>query len=547
MDLIMIDSTTYLFSSFIDNPDYFFQGYCFIDNDYVYGLGGAVGYLQDTGRKIEIGEDGCYVVVNRDRDDFIFGSDHSGYKKILYFKDEVTGEWAVSNSMNLLVEHLRNNSIEVTPNLSLIKLMSQIETSVQQLVSFNTIANEIKILPLNTFLKIGRQSLIISKINKPITDEQSYEELIVSFAEIWASRFATIMLSDKLYITQAITGGLDSRSVFALSNLAKNSLNGHINSRYKLVCGLTKGETIDLDVAKKISEKYEYKLNDQEVSFPKPNKININQKYKCWKDICLGLYRPIYFPDRAVDPITISIGGGGGENNRPSYGNYMKPNSFEGLIKNLCRRVVAPELKVQITNDLRNTLKKLEFINGKKGLDPLILHYKNFRNRFHAGLFPQYKVTFTPLSSLYLDKIATHKNLDKINSSQVLYDLIGMVEGLLEIPFDYSHKDPTSDNILSLVCLKKPLNIKPGKSFIGTDECVVDINAEPFIEAISPLTLLEEDFNKARAKSIVKSIWSEDFILNAQDILNDAIKNGRFKYASDGTPISAVIATGLFE
>lgn len=541
-----MSNTTYLFSSFLQNPEFFFQGYCFIGSDYIFGELGAREYVQNTNEEIIAGQDGCYITVKKSGENFVFGSDYSGYKKILYFKDPVTESWAVSNSLKVLVEHLRENSIEVTPNFPLIKLMSQIETSTQQLVTYSTIANEIQLLPLNTTLEIGPKTLIIHKIE--YDDNKTYEELIYNFVEVWSSRFATMMSNESLNITQALTGGLDSRAIFALSNLAKQSLPEGISSKYKLICGLTKGERVDLDIAEEISEYYGYTLNDKNIKDAKLDKLNVWQNYMYWKDISLGLYRPIYFPNSKINPYSISIGGGGGETFKPAYGNYMKPNNFSGLINNLRSKVDDDALEIHLENDLKNTLNKLVYINEAKDLDHLILHCVHFRTRFHAGLFPQYKVAFTPLSSSYLQKMFTKEFIDKVNSSQVLYDLISFMEGLLDFSYDYRDKEPTTKNIDNLIDVDKPLNISIGKVYIGNKNSKVLEDENPNgTEFKSPLELLQKNFNQAREKKLVQSIWGEEFISNAEKVLNEAISNKRFRYASDANAISAILATGIFE
>lgn len=534
---------TYLFSSFKENPEFFFQGYCFIGNNYIYGFEGANSYMQETSNSVNPGQDGCYITVEKKGDNYLFGSDYSGYKKVLYFKDPITESWAVSNSLNLLVNHLRENSIEVTPNFSLINLMSQIETSTQQPISYNTIANEIKLLPLNTTLEIGNKVLIINKIL--IDNDKSYKELMVDFIEVWSSRFATLMTDGSLNITQALTGGLDSRAVFALSSLAKEHISDTVNANYKLICGLTKGETIDLDIAQTISDNYGYTLNDEKVKKASSIKLDNMERYKNWKDISLGLYRPVYFPDTAIDPYSISIGGGGGETYKPAYGNYMKPNNFDGLINNLIRKVGVTELEVQIENDLRNTLNQLNYINNSKDLDHLILHCVHFRTRFHAGLFPQYKVTFTPLSSSYLKHMSTNENIEKIKDSQVLYDLINLVDGLLGFPFDDIYKEPKVYNITNLLKIDRPINIEVGKVYID-DKALSKMEYNLENNSNQPLELLKEDFDSACQKKLVKSVWGNEFISKAESMLNLAISQGKFRYASDAGVVSAIISTSLF-
>ena len=61
----MQNNATYLLSSFEENSDEFFQGYCFDKEDFIFGQSGADEYLKATGKDISFGEDGCYVLAKK--------------------------------------------------------------------------------------------------------------------------------------------------------------------------------------------------------------------------------------------------------------------------------------------------------------------------------------------------------------------------------------------------------------------------------------------------------------------------------------------------
>lgn len=542
----MIGSTTYLLSSFIKNPDFFFQGYCFVGNDYIYGLKGALDYKKNTGIEIATGEDGCYVLAKKINNNYIFGSDNSGYKKILYFKDELSGVWAVSNSLNLLIEHLKENDIKLTPNFPHLMAMAKSPTPTQQPISFSTVANEIKLLPLNTYLTIGENTLRVQKIYKASMIDKSYKELLKDFVQTWSSRLSTLLSDKRLVIEQALTGGVDSRSVFSLTELAKKNLSSPISADHYLNCGLTRGDTRDIDVAEKISNFYNYELNPERNNYKGRIKLNSWQRYKEWKDVCLGTYAPVYFPSLLVSPLHTSIGGGGGENHRPFYASYLDSNDYKKLIASVCKGIDDPIIKMNISNDMYATFSKLTLIDGVDEEALLISHYKNFRNRFHIGLFPQYRVTFTPLSSNLLDKLASQGNMDKIRSSQLLYDLMNQVKGLIDFPFDNVDKSATIEQLKELTYFSDDLDIKVGK-------CYLDTTVPEFLENEgdsahkTPLIYLKHDFDIACKTNIVKKLWSQEFIDDAKKVMEESICRGKLPYAADGRSISAIISTSLFE
>lgn len=542
----MINNTTYLFSSFIDNPVFFFQGYCFVGKDYIYGLEGANTYVKQSEKALGFGEDGCYILAKKQGDDYVFGSDHSGYKKIFYYKDEISGTWVVSNSLNLMVVHLKENSIEVTPNFAQLVALSRSPTPTQQPTSFNTIVNEIKLLPLNTFLVIGKNTLSIKKHRNFNTSTMNYDELLIDFIETWSSRLATLLNNNNLIIEQALTGGVDSRSVFSLTQLAKRSLNNQITADHFLNCGLTRGDTRDIDVAEKISTHYDYPLNPKRDNYKGRVKLNNLQRYNEWKNVCLGTYAPIYFPSLLVSPLYTSIGGGGGENHRPFYADYLKSHDYNQLISSVCKGISDPIFKMSINHAMLATFAHLTSVNQISTDELLNAHYKNFRNRFHIGLFPQYRVTFTPLSSKLLDKLAAAGNMDKIRSSQILYDLMSLVEGLIDFAFDDIKKSPDKNQMKNLINLNKDFNIELGSCYIDNTIAGYANLTKNQIAGASPLMLLKQDFDLACKSQIAKTLWGEDYIKSAKDVMDVAIKKGKLPYAADGRSISVIIATGLF-
>ncbi|MGE6474985.1 hypothetical protein [Psychrobacter sp. NPDC078631] len=540
----MQNELTYLLSSFKDNPERLFQGYCFDKENFVFGQEGADKYFEETGREIALGEDGCYVTAKRVDNGYEIGSDYSGYKKILYFSDEKTGSWAVSNSLTKIVEHLAENSIRVTPRIQSIMAMHIGISVFQQPVTFDTIANEIKILPLNSILKIGAKKLEIRKIHNLDFLETDYDNVLRNFVAMWSSRIATLLSCKDFFIQQGLTGGLDSRSVFSLSNIANKTQK--VNADYRLISSLTRGDDIDIKIAGKITNHYGYELNDKSPpTIYNPKKLNAQEKYLIWKDTSLGLYHPIYFPIFESDYRKVSIGGHGGENHRIFYAKNPKIYDYDSFIASLSKSFKDTQLKNKFASDLNNTLSTMQEMDMHgSAIDPLILHYKHFRNRFHSGLFPQYRVVFSPLSSRYLTNISTGENSKKLENSQVLYDLINLTDGLLEIPFDNLKKFPTQKNLEQLTKITGNVPIKVGRVFSSNNLFKESVSLHT---KKSPFIYLKEDFDKACDTELVKKLWGKDFINKASNSLDKAVKEGKFGHATDGINVSTIIATGLFE
>lgn len=541
----------YLLSSFNENPENFFQGYCFIGNDYITGESGAKLYVKRTNNSIESGNDGCYVVAKKENDgSYIIGSDQSGYKKIFYYKNTLLEIWVVSNSINAIVEHLSSHGIKVTPNLAQISIMqfSESKNYTQQMVSFDTIVNEIKLLPLNTILKIGKKTLQIFKNdNNEINNIERYECLFKDFVETWVSRFATLLSKDMLVVKQDLTGGMDSRAIFSIFYLASNYLNNDISSKHYLISKLTRGSEVDIEVAQDICKKYGFDLNNVEYKKIKNKKLTNKDNYLIWKDICLGIYRPIYFPIFDINPFKISINGGGGENHRPFYAKDAKPgnpNRFELYNNQFNENLNHKFLGLQLKNNINNSMAYLKGQEENRYSEGLNIHYRNFRNRIHCGLNPQYMVCFTPLSCKLLDKIASKDNLHKISSSQILYDLISLVDDLIDIPFDKPQKNPSSEHMANLIEFSANLDISIGQVYIG--DITEDNEISTIASSKSTIFFLKEDFDKACENNFVKEFWGPKYIESAKNTMSKAINAGGFNHGLDGAPISAIISTGIF-
>jgi hypothetical protein len=107
-----MQGATFLFSNFHPLPDHLFDGYCFVGTDFVYSDAGAKRFTAATGRTIDPGEDGCYVVLRKVADGHIIGADFKGYKKLFLY--ESGSSWAVSNSFTRLVGFLRDQGGSLT-------------------------------------------------------------------------------------------------------------------------------------------------------------------------------------------------------------------------------------------------------------------------------------------------------------------------------------------------------------------------------------------------------------------------------------------------
>lgn len=535
-----MSNSYYLLSSFKENPDFFFDGYCFVDSNFIFGEGGSKKYIAEKGGRIKGGEDGCYIIAYRDNDEYIISNDYGGYKKILYYYDPIGKVWAVSNSLNILVKHLRDFGINIIPNLSLLNFHSSAKgVASQQPVSFDTIARGIYLLPTSTTLKIINNRIKIEN-NVRFEKNLDYSEVFSRFISIWIARFQTIFSEDGVFIRQALTGGVDSRAVFSLTSLARKKLENQELAIHSFNCGKIRGDSKDLEVATEISSHYGYALNSNISKF-RPNYLNGIQTYQRWKNLSLGVYFPIYFDARSIDPMLINISGGGGEKYRPYYRINSEDNFQKFSMRNASQiKDYASQFEVDA-----NMLNSMKYLTSKSNQDPLQIHYAEFRNRLHSGFFPQFIVDISPLNSYLLAEIA-NKFPKKINTSQLLYDLINLEKEALNFNFDKDNKNPTQLHISDLTSFNQSYNlVSKGKCYF--DHSLIDDNKVLSSSYDSShLIYLEKDLNNAFSNVSVQSIWDKDFLNKVQITAEELFENKKLSHAIEGIPISCFIASSMF-
>ncbi|WP_156915609.1 MULTISPECIES: hypothetical protein [unclassified Psychrobacter] len=533
----------YLFSSFKENPEFLFDGYCFVGSDFIFGNLGAKNYISENNTKIEGGEDGCYIVAHRQKEKFTFGSDYGGYKKVLYYYDPLNRVWAVSNSLRILVKHLRDFGVNITLNLSQLYFHALTKgVAAQQPVSFSTIANGIFLLPTNTTLVIDSFGLEIRNNNNNKYENQklSYNYMLSRYVAIWTARFETIFSDSSLVINQALTGGIDSRAVFSITSLARKKIVSSKKARHSFKCGKIRGDSADLDVAGKITEHYGYNLNENilkgEIRY-----LNGEETYSRWKNLSLGLYFPTYFDSRKTNPFHINISGGGGEKYRPYY-RQSRDDTFEKFIERNLSQMESISSQIEMEGAMLNSMRYLDANNQK---DPLQLHYSEFRNRLHSGFFSQFIVDISPLNSHLLSDIADSFS-DKISSSQLLYDLINLEPEVLNFDFDKKEKAPKVHHISDLTLLDGfGESIQKGKLYLDSNN-LEERNTDISSKSNAYTYYLEKDVEKAISTKEVNHIWDKDFINNVESKVRRLSDGERLTHAMEGISISSLIASSMF-
>ena len=121
-----------------------------------------------------------------------------------------------------------------------------------------------------------------------------------------------------------------------------------------------------------------------------------DKAYQKWKDLNLGGYSPIYMPTWELYDDTIHFGGGGGEVHRSQYGRRELLTFAKGQKNHILRMFSVGQnfdLEELLDNYVFNMLVDVHEVGSyasNNNIHPLVLHYREFRNRYHAGRSPQY-------------------------------------------------------------------------------------------------------------------------------------------------------------
>lgn len=530
MNLNKLKDQHFLFASNIENPKVFFQGYCFVETDYIFGDGGREKFYNHTGSRIKGGEDGCYITVESSDNIYSFSSDFYGYKKLFYYwTPEI---WVVSNSIFLICEHLKKSNVFLKANYSQLSTVG-IHRSLffNQVYCVDTIVEGIKLLPVGFKLNISKSKYMIEKLENN-TKFKSYRDGLSLFISIWTSRLAGL-INNGIDIQSDLTGGLDSRTVFTVLKTATELVKDSVQIPV-LRSGATE-DNKDLEIATIIAGTYGFPINEKSLSIT--NRFSGEESFFSWKSLCLGVYHPIYFPSYGPQHSLVALAGGGAENHRLFY----KYNDTEAFIKANAAKIQPTWFINNFEAEMHTEIRRMSLTGSK--VDLMTRHYREYRNRMHAGRSPQYVSSFNPLASKILDATAEFAGLERLKAGQVSFDIMAsLLPSIFDIPFDSPSKALNETRINNLTIIKDWEVKGVGKVFIDTP-----INNSISQKTASAFEFLNDDFQNSLDKPFVKSFFTKEFINQANNIMIEARDKRRFPHAIDGQSIAAVIAASMFD
>jgi len=423
-------------SSFSKLPKFSFSGVAYFDDAVVFGEKQFRLHKLAEANNVE---EGRFAIAYRLGKKLIVRTDDAGQECIFYYAQG--RDWALSTSFLHLVETLRAHGIQLTRNIGPIATGLLKHSSVQHLISNETMANEIRLLPLSHQIEVGPDGFGIIKRSQK---EQftSYEDAIRRFVEKWPRRLSALLhhFGDRSLI--GVTGGIDSRVNLALLLSFEKEPNG---------LNFVSNEQMpnDFAVAKNIASKFQFTIRNKSVA----NQFcSDDDAYLLWKYASLGVYFPVYWPASKTPHRSIEIHGGGGEVFRQFY--KILPDDYAKWIQNN-----APESGESASKVFRNGM--LEIGAAENTLSSMRDFYRNYRARYHfgRGWFKNLTSTaITPQTDTTLVAAASFLSEDEIARNQIAHDIIALsFPKLLDIPFDsekkvFSKETRERSRILGLQC-----------------------------------------------------------------------------------------------
>lgn len=522
------DALFMLLSSRLPLPDSHFDGYAWLDADLVSGAGGAAAWTRSRGRSLPAGEDGCYVTLWREGATAWAGTDHVGSRQLFLYRHGA--DWVLSDSLAGLIAHLGGTGQPMTLDPVQLHARSGHGPFTDQLTSFRTVVREIELVPAwcQVRLDAAGAELVPRPRNPAGPGREAYAAALSRFLETWTARFLTLLENPGQHLSADVSGGLDSRSVLAFLL--------HLDARPAGLTFFTSDKphlAADRQVAEDLGRRFGFTPAHQSGNLRL--RLTGAQGFQRWKTRSLGTYSPIRAFLSDLNPLSVKAGGGGGEMTRPFYD---PKGSIPQYLARLARRMSFPEPRqaADWAAAVQEGLDRLVLRDGGR-TDPLILHYRAFRTRFHTGMRTNQHVTAMPLQSRLLAEAAEAASPAMIAGRQIVYDIMhNLKPGLLDAGFAKPESTPTAANraALTQVELRPPA---AGRVF-GAAEAP-DGTAPDGGDEGSFLHRVGREF--ARAAPDARRFLPAARIGKAREAMRAALDRQGFERAKDGAPVHLVL------
>jgi len=512
---------------------------------------GDAGYAKFKSRRnkrIKPGQDGSYVVVNRQGDQTVIGTDFGGYSTLFLYQSG--SNWAVSNSFLTLAQHAHGGSGNLTADL-----LSLQGHGIECSLGFQTLllsmgVKEIQLIPAgqqiviqhhptnNTAPVTAPLSVTVEPIwtrKRTFEDRDRYQAAMRTYLTTAAGRICTMLQSDA-DITCDITGGRDSRTVLSLMLFASRLLGISLNERVHFNSRETAG--IDFEISKDICTGLGIDLNRGAEDILGKRSIHGAHGYHAWKQQHLGAYHQIMFPIVYRDSTHLWLSGHGGESNRYRRSFGSSPD-VETYFKRSTKRIGCKTTQEQLLQRFLADLER-QRQSAYSDSDDFTLLYRSYRDRMHHGRRSRMFNAVTPLSSKLLRAASDHCGPEEWEKGLVLADIIAnMAPDLLRTRFEKTYPGFDTGTLIIRKLLPR---------FTSEVDTTGELFRSPSLSPIptenaprDPIGIIKDDFDKALPKVKDLGVYSDAFLDTAQQAMDQAEKDLRFRSRPFGSQVSNVL------
>ena len=315
--------------------------------------------------------------------------------------------------------------------------------------SSRTMFRDVVLVPSFCSVRIGESGPEVVPLPRP-EGTPSYEDALREHVATWRGRLETLKADPRTTFTIDLSGGLDSRVVFAFAHAS--GLFRADPSRFQLVSQERMPE--DFAAASRVARRFGVPLNGPEL--PPRTASSVANALASWRGHSLGLYLPVYLNPYEFDPLSVRGHGAGGGTFREIFSDTTLRNRLESV-----RGAFPPDLFEEYADTVVDDLAKLSAMRPE--VDPQKLHYREFRNRFHFGHAPHLRMMYSPLNSILVDRIADRPGT---HDRRTYYDLMdALVPDLKNEPYDDPAKAPTTAGPSAIAEALRDLPARPGRVF----------------------------------------------------------------------------------
>lgn len=413
-------------SSDCSEPQYF-SGFAFSEDCMVLSFSGVSEYLM-SGRSILDLSDGRYALCAKVESSVYFLTDRTGQDSWFYYKD--SDFWAVSNSLYALAEKVKEKKGRLLLRFENAFMFGVNHSSGHQPYCNQTLLDGIRILPRSSYIEVSADGFQIKSHSpaKKIEYQEEYLETLHSYVNQWSSRIAALTnIVGRNRVRCDISGGVDSRIIMALTGPKNNSAGIKYASNKKWES--------DYRIADLLSAYCGFSINNSSISASRS--LSASEALRIYRYGNAGVYRNVYYPAHSSSIKALHLHGGGGGNIRGLGGGsawqfvhrlkqfFKAQSSFE--------KVKAEYLAWYAENDI-----------DPRSDESTILHYRNFRGRFHFGrnwFRELVNPLITPLSSESAERMSDFLISKKKNPRVLQFDLLYLCDPFLAFfPFDAEEK-----------------------------------------------------------------------------------------------------------